>query len=543
MPVYQKENENCPRFSSEQSQEAIRTFPYKRCKVSNLLLWCALVVPLALSCQAVPSSAGESFSYKNIINLAESAAKKPYQEPKKLPDVLSKITYDQWRNIRFKPEDALWRKSRLPFEVQFFHPGWLYNRVVDINIIASGKVKPLSFSPDLFHYGMNVFQDKIPKGLGFAGFRLQYPINTKKYFDEVVVFLGASYFRAVGRHQNFGLSVRGAAIDTAMDSGEEFPFFKEFWLVRPEKKAKSMTVFALLDSPSLAGAYRFIITPGKMTLMETTATLFLRKEVKKLGIAPLNSMFFYGENRNIRPVDDFRPEIHDSDGLQINTDTGEWIWRPLINPKRLLVTSFALNNPKGFGLFQRDRNFDHYQDLEANYQKRPSVWIVPGKGWGKGRVELVEIPTDSEKNDNIVSYWVPAISPKPGSAITFSYKIEWGGAGTADSPLGQVVATRTATDEKEGKIYLIDFQGGKLDSLTKEAKVKADVSISEGKVIEQHLQNIGDTHGWRLVFKVKRDEGTLDRVTPGKERPLELRAFLRKGNEVVTETWSYVDPF
>lgn len=499
---------------------------------------------LLLLVAASPAHAAKSLEYEEVVEEARLLAERSFEEPAKLPEFLSKIDYDQWRSIRFKPEEALWRGDNLPFEVQFFHPGSLYNRTVSINVVDSGDVKPILFSPDLFHHGMNEFKDQVLEDLGFAGFRLHYPINTRDYYDEIVVFLGASYFRAVGSKQHFGLSARGLAINTALESGEEFPYFRKFWLVSPQEKGKTITIFALLDGPSLTGAYRFGIQPGEATSMDVTATLFLRKEVKKIGIAPLTSMFFYGENMNIRPVDDFRPEVHDSDGLQIFTATDEWIWRPLSNPKRLLVTSFQLNNPKGFGLFQRDHDFDHYQDLEADYQMRPSAWIIPGNDWGEGRVELVQIPADSEKNDNIVAYWVPASLPKSDTPISFSYQMKWGSPKMAEPPLARAAATRTATsEEREGKTYLIDFEGGKLSSLPEDAKVEAEIGVGGGEVIEQHIEKNSVSDGWRLVFQVKKKEGPLDRVTGGNEEPLELRAFLRQEDEVLTETWSYVDPF
>jgi len=499
---------------------------------------------LLASMAASTAHSDESFGYKEVVEEAGLLAQEPFQEPEKLPDFLPEINYDQWRSIRFKPEEALWREDKLPFEVQFFHPGSIYNRTVSINVIESGEVKAVSFSPDLFHYGMNEFKDKVKEDLGFAGFRLHYPIDTNKYYSEVAVFLGASYFRSLGAKQQVGLSARGLAIDTAMESGEEFPYFRKYWLARPQQNAETITVFALLDSPSLTGAYQFDIHPAKATLIDVTITLFLRKEVKKLGIAPLTSMFFYGENLNIRPVDDFRPEIHDSDGLQIATDTGEWIWRPLINPKRLLVTSFLLNNPEGFGLFQRDHDFDHYQDMEAHYQMRPCAWIIPKSDWGEGRIELVQIPTDSEMNDNIVSYWVPASPPQVGDPLTFSYQMKWGSPEIAGPPLAHVAATRTATSkEKEGKTFLIDFKGEKLSSLSDDAKLEADIAVGGGDVIEKRIEKNSVSNGRRVVFQVKKKEGPLGGVTLGDGEPLEIRTFLRQGDQVLTETWSYVDPF
>ena len=511
-------------------------------KTPTLLL---LGVGLSLLLQAAPGSAKSgkaSFGLKDVVEKARQLAQKPFQAPaEKVPEFLRKISYDQWRDIRFRPEDALWRKEKLPFQVQFFHPGFLYGQPVDVDVVAGTKDEPVKFSPDLFSYGLNDFQGKIPPDLGFAGFRVHAPINTRDYYDEIVVFLGASYFRAVGKGQGFGLSARALAIDTAVHSGEEFPFFKKFWLERPAPKSTQMVVYALLDSPSATGAYRFVIRPGETTEIEVTATIFLRKEVQKLGIAPLTSMFFYGENTNQRPVDDFRPEVHDSDGLLIATGAEEWLWRPLENPPALLDTAFQLHTPKGFGLLQRDRVFDHYQDLEADFQLRPSAWVTPGKGWDKGQVELVQIPMDSETNDNIVAFWVPQKLPGPLHPLTLAYRLSWL-AGSPSEPNGRVVATRTARgSEDQARRYLVDFAGGKLESLGKEAKVEALVSVGGGKLTEQHLEKNARTGGWRLSFQVLPDQaGPLDQVLPDKlKQPLELRALLRKGDEVLTETWSY----
>jgi len=268
---------------------------------------------------------------------------------------------------------AMWRQEKLPFEVQFFHPGFYYNRIVSINVIDSHGVRPVRFDTAIFDYGKNEFAKQVPAHLGFAGFRIHYPINRKDYRDEVAVFLGASYFRSLGKDQVYGLSARGVAIDTGLESGEEFPYFREFWLQKPSAKDRELTLYALLDSPSLTGAYQFVIQPGKATVMGIRCRLFLRKAVAKLGMAPLTSMFFYGENVNQRPVDDFRPEIHDSDGLLLKDSDGEITWRPPINPNRLFINTFELNTPAGFGLLQRDQAFADYQDPEAHYGERPST--------------------------------------------------------------------------------------------------------------------------------------------------------------------------
>src|SRR5947208_4276066 len=339
---------------------------------------------LAMLVVAVLPARAATFGLDDVAERARRLAEDPFRDAKgHVPDWLLKISYDQWREIRFRPEQALWRDRGVPFQVQFFHPGLYYNRTVRVNVVEAKGAHPVEFSPNQFDYGKTDFASRVPQKLGYAGFRVHYPIKARDYYDEVIVFLGASYFRAVGKDEGFGLSARGLGIDTAESWGEEFPYFKEFWLVRPAPRADRLTVYALLDSPSLAGAYRFVVRPGEQTAVEVECRLFLRKEVRKLGIAPLTSMFFHGEN-TIRHFDDFRPEVHDSDGLLLAFAGGEWLWRPLDNPRTLNVSGFEMTNPKGFGLLQRDRDFDHYQDLETRADKRPSVWLEASRDGGRG---------------------------------------------------------------------------------------------------------------------------------------------------------------
>ena len=491
---------------------------------------------------AETAATGEPFGLENVVEKARELAGKPFQPPPKVPEFLRKIDYDQWRDIRFRPEKALWRTENLPFQVQFFHPGFLYDQTVIINVVAGGKVERLNFSPDLFSYGLNDFKGKIPADLGFAGFRLHYPLNPRNYYDEVAVFLGASYFRAVGKGQVYGLSARALAINTAVPAGEEFPFFKEFWLQRPAPKARQMIVYALIDSPSASGAYRFVVRPGEATIIEVAATVFLRKPVQKLGIAPLTSMFFYGENTNLRPADDFRPEVHDSDGLLIATAANEWIWRPLENPPSLLDTSFQLNDPKVSGSCQRDRNFDHYQDLEADFQLRPSAWITPARTGARGRWNSCR--SRWTRKPTTISFLSGSRkgSRTPCSRSPFPMRY----AGSPPAPCRRAGLSspreRPRGKEEQARRFLVDFAGGKLESLGKDAKVEAMVSVGGGKVTEQHLEKNAYTGGWRLSFEVLPDKaGALGQILPEKmKKPLEMRALLRQGDEVLTETWSYV---
>jgi len=476
-----------------------------------------------------------AFDFDDVIRRAQEVAAAPFEDPRgKVPSWLLEITYDQWRDIRVRPEFALWRGRKVPFQVQFFHQGLYYDRPVLIHSVDGDGVHDITFSPSQFDYGSNDFGSRVPQDLGYAGFRIHYALKKPEYLDEVIVFLGATYFRAVGRDEVFGLSARGLAVDTAESRGEEFPYFREFWLVSPAPNAKEMVVYALLDSIRLSGAYRFVIHPGDATVVDVEAKVFFRREVAKLGLAPLTSMFFVGEN-SMRCVQDFRPEVHDSDGLLLNTAEGEWLWRPLENPDTLHVGGFEMNNPKGFGLIQRDREFADYQDLETRADLRPSAWVTPRGDWGKGRVELVEIPTNSDTNDNIVSYWVPEKTPVPGEPLAFSYSIDWYGEDARRPPGGRVVATRRDQGTTEGALrFVVDFAGGKLAKIPADKVVRGVVSLvgdeKAGELMNQHVVKNPVTGGWRLVFQVQLEEDSAS----------ELRAFLDLGGETLTETWSYV---
>jgi glucans biosynthesis protein len=483
---------------------------------------------------ALAAAPARAFDLDTVADRARRLAEQPYKDATDtVPSWLLGISYDQWRDIRYRADHALWRDTHSPFQVQFFHPGLFYNRVVAINVVGRNGVHPVPFSPSRFDYGKNDFASKVPQDLGYAGFRVHYPIKNRDYWDEVIVFLGATYFRAVGKDEVFGLSARALAIDTAEPWGEEFPWFREFWLVEPPPNAKEMTVYALLDSPRVTGAYRFAIDPGEPTTVQVECRLFLRAEVKKLGIAPATSMFFHGEN-TIRTFSDFRPEAHDSDGLLLAFATGEWLWRPIDNPRTLHVSGFQMEHPRGFGLLQRDRDFDHYQDLETRPDERPSLWITPRDDWGRGRMELVEIPTNADTNDNVVTYWVPETMPKPGAPGRFAYAMSWYGEDGGRPPGGRVVATRRDDGTVKGATrFVVDFAGAKLAALPADRVLRGVVTVVGGdeaaELVDQHVVKNTVTGGWRLTFQVK----------PRRKDPIELRAFLDEAGQALTETWSY----
>jgi glucans biosynthesis protein len=496
--------------------------------MNRRFLFTALLLSALLS-----HAAAASFDFASLQKLAQERSARPYTAPvSRVPDWLAGYSYIQHQSIRFDKGHAWWRADKLPFQLEFFHPGWLFKEPVQIHDLSGGQEKVIGFDPALFDYGEKKLPAAVPADMGFAGFRIHYALNRPDVMDELAVFLGASYFRLVAQGLQYGLSARGLAINSGGPDPEEFPRFAEFWIERPTVGAAAITVYALLDSPSVSGAYRFIITPGKETLVQTKVTLFFRDHPAVVGLAPLTSMFLHGENTGWAR-NDFRPEVHDSDGLLMHTGTGEWIWRPLSNPAAVRSSSFVDKTPRGFGLLQRDRAFAHYDDLEANYHNRPSVWVEPVGDWGRGDVRLIELHSPDETNDNIVAFWVPERLPARGEPLTLEYRLHWFGEGKEFPPGGYVVSTRSGAvlDHPERRRFVVDFAG--FEASQSEPDLEAVVSVGKGaKLIGVGaVSPVPATGVWRAVFELAAD---------GSGRPVELRCFLRRGKKTLTETWSHL---
>jgi periplasmic glucans biosynthesis protein len=481
---------------------------------------------------AAAEPTGGAFDFAALEARAQALASRPYRsEPAPIPEWLRALTYDQYRDIRFRPDETWWGSADLPFRLQFFPPGFLMRQTVAISEVNGNWANPISFSRNFFDYGHNTVGD-IPPSLGFAGFKILYPLN--KADDETGVFAGASYFRFLCKSTVYGLSARGLAVDTAEPTPEEFPDFKEFWVVRPGARAASLTVYALLDGPSESGAYRFVISPGADTVMDIHAVFFCRRNPKVFGVAPLTSMFWHGKNSN-EELDDFRPEVHDSDGLMIRTSRNEWIWRPLTNSSIPRVASFMDENPRGFGLLQRERRFECYEDLESNYQARPSAWVEPRGDWGKGSVRLVELFAPDETNDNIVAFWVPDRLPQPGQPVTFDYRLHWH-RDQIEPPNGYTVATRhgrSRTQEPGLEHFVIDFDGPAIQRQPDNGFAQAVVTVGAGAALA-HPPNLDRNpfdRTWKVDFAVKPD---------GSRHPVELKCYLRNSGGTLTETWTYL---
>ncbi len=479
-----------------------------------------------------PANAPAPFTFDTVRERARALAAKPYhaQTKPELPAFLEHLNYDQYQDIRFRPGAGPWHDAGLRFDLLFFHRGYSYKTPVRLRLLKGGKVRAVQFSTNQFDYGKNHFSKPIPPNLDYAGFRVVYRTRQNEKWNEVASFLGASYFRLVGLQERYGASARGLAIDTAESSGEEFPSFTEFWVRRPGPLQDYLEFFALLDSPSAAGAYHFVLRPGTATVAEIEASLFLRKEPAKLGLAPLTSMFLFGQDRT-RSFPDFRPQVHDSDGLLVHTRSGGWLWRPLVNPgKTFELTPFPAHDLLGFGLLQRDRDFRDYQDLQTRYELHPNLWVQPLSNWGTGMVELVEIPASEEYDDNIAAYWIPAQKPSVGREFHWRYRLSALSSEPDDSTLLRVQETLIRPEHnKAPPRFVIDFTGGALPSVSANGGLEARVEASQGKVQNLVIERNPVTGGWRAFFD-------LAGVGDG---PAELRVFLHSGKRVLSETWAY----
>ncbi len=466
-----------------------------------------------------------AFSFDDLLADAKRRAALPYAPQRHaMPAWLDRLNADQYRAIRFKTLAEFWRNEPLPFRLELLPIGFNFQTTVTVSQVENGRASDLAATPGMFEMPENVPSAPARATVPLSGFRILTRINSPRIWDEFLVFQGASYFRAVAKGEVYGLSARGLALNTAEPSGEEFPVFTHFWIERPGPADQEIVIYALLDSESTTGAFRFRVRPGVETLVAADVTLFPRVDLHVVGIAPLTSMFLFDETNRGR-LDDYRPEVHDSDGLEITTATGEQIWRPLANPLKLQVSTFTNQAPRGFGLMQRSRDQSDFQDLQALYERRPSAWIEPKNEWGTGSVELVEIPSVRETNDNIVAFWRPAAVQPAGRPLHFAYDITWN-AQPRQPKTGRAIATRSgSTLDGKRRVYTIDFVGAG----ERVADLRMDLSASAGRLSNVSLTPNTTIHGFRATFEL--DTAGADLI--------ELRLRILRDGAPVTETWLY----
>jgi glucans biosynthesis protein len=504
----------------------------------------ALTVPALLGARQLfaQQATAVAFSFELLTESARSRARRNDPAPEELAPVFRELSYDDYQMIQFWPSRARWKAKDSDWNLLPFHLGWLFKEPVRLHEVVGGMASELSFTTDDFEYRGHLRQD-VPAGTalpGVAGFKLTHPLNRGDKMDEIIAFVGASYFRALGVGNTYGLSARGLAIDSGLTQAEEFPRFSGFWLEKPVPGAESVTIYASLDSVSATGAYRFVVTPGVDTVVEVTARLFFRSDVVQLGVAPLTSMFLFADiNRG--QFDDYRPRVHDSNGLRIVRADGDVIWRALDNPRQLATSYFTESRPLRFGLHQRGRDFEDYQDAGARYDLRPSVDVEPIGDWGAGKVRLFELPTDVEVHDNIGAFWVPDQPVKTGDAREFAYRLHWGRLEPdyADdraivwATRGGVGGAAGLENPPDSHKFVVDFKGGLLGRLPETDKeVQPVLNITGGTADVLTLSKLPESDTWRMVADISVDEGAVVEMTA------HVAGYGRKLSEIWSFQWS-----
>ncbi len=481
----------------------------------------------------------KAFSYAGLTSRARELAAKAYVPPKKaVQEIVDQIGYEQHGKIKFRPDHALFSDDKGVYPITFFPVGKYFPKSVKMLAVDGDKAAEVLYEPEYFDMPSDSPAQKLPEDTGFAGFQIR-EVKTRPDWtkQDWVAFLGASYFRAIGSLNEYGLSARGVAIDTASPTAEEFPDFTEFYLQPASAEKQPVVVYALLDGPSISGAYKFTIRRTDGVVIDVECNLFVRKDIAKLGISPMTSMYWYSKYDKSYQLE-WREGAHDSDGLAMWTGAGERIWRPLVNPPGPSTSAFVDDNPRGFGLMQRNRDPKEFLDRYLNYERRPSLWVEPIGGWGQGAFHLVEFPTDHEDFDNVGCFWVPKQPVKAGQALEFRYRMHW----NADEPnpptnLARPIATRigrggfpySRANPPESKRMVIEFAGGPLDTFPKDRTPEALISASRGVISSIFLETTTWNNAWRLQFDVKAE---------GPE-PVDIRAFLRDGETALTETWMF----
>lgn len=469
---------------------------------------------------------GQRFDPAAVTDIARQLSKKPFVPlPNDLPDALSNLTYDQYVSIK-STQPPIWSTEGRGIALEPLHRGFVFNNAVDLFIVEDGAIRRLGYDRTQFNFnGINVPGDL--KDIGYSGFRLiAHPAEGRPY--DFAIVQGATFFRALARGQNYGVIARALTLRPAEAKGEEFPIFRSFWIERPSTGSNTITIHGVLDSESTTGSVRMTFRPGDMTIVDVETTLFPRVNLEHVGLGGMASTYFYGPNDR-RTADDIRPAVYESSGLQMLNGQGEWLWRPLHNPETLQISAFVDNSPRGFGLLQRERAYEAFHDDDQRFERRPSLWIEPLGDWSQGSVQLLEIPTDAEINDNILTYWRPRAPMAAGSEVPFAYRQYWGWNSPERPPLATVVATRSGRGSTgRRRRFTVDFSGDMLgDNWPKD--LKSVLTVGPGTFQNLKLLPYPERKTVRVAFE----------LDPGNENACEMRLILEAGGKPISETWLY----
>ncbi|WP_245410978.1 glucan biosynthesis protein [Microvirga flavescens] len=470
---------------------------------------------------------GQKFDPSAVIDIARQLAKKPFvPQPNDLPDAFANLNYDQYISIKTRSPFQIWAGENRGIFVEPLHRGFVFTNAVDLYLVEDEAIRRVGYDASLYNFN-GVTPPNNLGDIGFSGFRLLASPGDGPAYDFAII-QGATFFRALAKGQNFGAMARALTLKPAEVRGEEFPFFRAFWLERPAVGGNSITIHGVLDSESTSGAVRMTFRPGDMTIVDVETTLFPRVNLEHVGLGGIGSTYFFGPNDR-RNIDDIRPAVYESTGLQMFNGKGEWLWRPLHNPETLQISAFVDNAPKGFGLVQRERSYETFQDDDQRFERRPSVWIEPLGDWGQGSVQLLEIPTDSEINDNILTYWRPKAVMAGGSEVSLAYRQYWCWTPPERPPLATVIATRTGQGRSgRRRRFVVDFAGDTLAG-TPVGDLKAVLNVGPGSFQNLKLWAYPERKAVRVAFE----------LDPGNENACEMRLILEAGGKQISETWLY----
>jgi glucans biosynthesis protein len=462
-----------------------------------------------------------------VAETARALAKQPYKPvPADTPEIFKNLGYEQYVGIRQRPGTAVWEGESIGFALEPLHRGFIFSTPIEINLVSQGQARRVAYDPSLYDFGKLTVPQQVGD-IGFSGFRVLAQRETGE-FSELATFQGASFFRAVARGQNPGAMARALSIKTADPRGEEFPAIRTVWIERPTLAENRLVIHALIDSASLAGAYRFTLRPGEVTLVDTECTLFTRATVDSYGLATMSATVVSGP-MGLRRSADLRPSVAEIAGVQMLTGKGEWIWRPVANRETLQISTFVDEKPRGFGLLQRDRSFDHYQDDDQHWEARPSLWIEPIGDWTAGGVQLIEIPSDSEVNDNIIAFWKPREPLAAGSETSVAYRQFW----CWDPPERPDLAVAVLSREGRGtsakrRRFLVEFKGDGLGGLTN-ADILPKLTATPGSIPSIRIFVSAERKSCRVLFE----------LDPEGDSYSELRLVIEAAGKPISETWLY----
>lgn len=472
------------------------------------------------------------FDPQSLVEMARTLVKRPYRAPSAdLPEAFANLSFEAYVGIRNKPAHIVWLNENAGYAIELLHRGFIFSAPMQIGVVESGQARRIAYDAAAFDFGAT----KPPaesKDIGFSGFRV---LRTREgeAASEVAIFQGASFFRALAKGQNYGVAARGLSVRTADPKGEEFPVFRGVWIEQPTLGDNMLIIHALLDSESLAGVYRFTLRADDACIIDTEATIFMRAAVDNIGLATMAGTYVTGP-LDRRRSDDVRPAVFDVAGLQMLNGRGEWLWRPISNRETLQISAFVDENPRGFGFLQRDRDFNRFLDDDVHWERRPSLWIVPLGDWGPGTLTLVEIPSDSEINRNIVAYWRPRAGLLAGAEASFAYRQFWCWSPPERPPSATALHARSgrqpgATAGARRRRFIVEFSGDVFGDAQRNQEIAANLAVSQGSVSMPRIFVSSERKNCRVLFDLE----------AGGEPSSELRLFLEAAGKPISETWLY----